>query len=949
MSGVTVLFDGSIYQMWYTGYHPDVEEIGYATSTDGKNWTKYSGNPVLTKTVGAWDGNINDVCVVFANGEYKMYYSGAASGSSPHRIGLATSTDGIHWTKYSGNPVLTNGPSGSWDEDLVRRPTVLFDGTVFHIWYEGKRFGPSHFKIGYATSNDGINWQKHSGNPVLGFNNSIASSPSVLWNGFEYVMFYSSNLWSGDKIGVAFSTDGVNWQQSLANPVLSPGNPGEWDSGFIVAPTALLDGNSYKMWYSGSGSGVVGIGYAEGTNDTISGPVAYCYNYDTKTVKIYDVENKIEIDEIVVGTFLHYIKMRPGTSELWGVSRIGPIYTPDTFFVIDTKTKVVIDNFSVGYDLGNLTFTNNGDYVFTAATQYFQDPGHATKVDANSHQLIFATQVGVSPRHNELSSDESTLYVTSHYGSADLSVINASNGTLIRNVDYGGFKPQDFELSESDNKIYISNGGSGGQKRISVLSLPNYAVISSINLHKQPHYLKILPGTDFMYVYANENYVDHIYFVDVHNNLVSTIWTGRGGGGGMFELTNDEKELWAVTSDKIVIFDTQSNQVKAEIPGHFNWIDMGQPSNQPPTASAGNNQNYQCTSPAGAEVTLNGSGSSDPDGDPLTFTWRENGNILAGPSTSPTANMVLDFGSHQIELTVEDGQGGSDTDEVLITVGDTTPPTVTAAFVPIAAPNPNEDDDEEDEEENNHFYAVECRASDACDPDPRLTAIIKLPNLDDSKIELKVKKHKRVKVDLKKNRVKIEAPDPENFWTEIQNWSGIAVENAQELKINLKHKDKFDFTFDEAGNLSKINAREVTLLCLAVDATGNIGEASATLSSEPKNNHRKKEKQHKASAITANETGIPSTFGLHQNHPNPFNPETKIRFALPRASHVVLNIYNTLGQEIRTLVNDRFEAGYQSVTWDAKDDHGRNVASGLYLYQIQAGQFVQVKKMSLVR
>ncbi|MFQ5640407.1 MAG: hypothetical protein ACE5IR_20700 [bacterium] len=89
VSGATVLFDGSIFQMWYTGYHPDVEEIGYATSTDGKNWTKYAGNPVLTRTVGGWDGNINDVCVVFANGEYKMYYSGAANGSSFHCAGHA--------------------------------------------------------------------------------------------------------------------------------------------------------------------------------------------------------------------------------------------------------------------------------------------------------------------------------------------------------------------------------------------------------------------------------------------------------------------------------------------------------------------------------------------------------------------------------------------------------------------------------------------------------------------------------------------------------------------------------------------------------------------------------------------------------------------------------------------------------------------------------------------
>jgi hypothetical protein len=103
-------------------------------------------------------------------------------------------------------------------------------------------------------------------------------------------------------------------------------------------------------------------------------------------------------------------------------------------------------------------------------------------------------------------------------------------------------------------------------------------------------------------------------------------------------------------------------------------------------------------------------------------------------------------------------------------------------------------------------------------------------------------------------------------------------------------------------------------------------------------------------AIDNHDANLPTTFELHQNYPNPFNPATTIEFSLPTFAPVTLSIYNTLGQEVRTLLeNTPYRAGHHRVRWDARDQHGRPVASGIYLYQIQAGSFVQVKKMLLVR
>jgi len=93
----------------------------------------------------------------------------------------------------------------------------------------------------------------------------------------------------------------------------------------------------------------------------------------------------------------------------------------------------------------------------------------------------------------------------------------------------------------------------------------------------------------------------------------------------------------------------------------------------------------------------------------------------------------------------------------------------------------------------------------------------------------------------------------------------------------------------------------------------------------------------------------PAKFELMQSYPNPFNPETEIRFQLPHASHVVMKIFNTLGEEIRTLLDAEYEAGYHQIRWDGRDKNGHLVASGVYLYQLKAGEFVQTRKLTLVK
>jgi hypothetical protein len=97
------------------------------------------------------------------------------------------------------------------------------------------------------------------------------------------------------------------------------------------------------------------------------------------------------------------------------------------------------------------------------------------------------------------------------------------------------------------------------------------------------------------------------------------------------------------------------------------------------------------------------------------------------------------------------------------------------------------------------------------------------------------------------------------------------------------------------------------------------------------------------------EVAAPQEYTLEQNYPNPFNPTTQLRYELPSKGHVTLSIYNSLGQEVRRLVDSEQQAGYHLVTWNGRDQQGKPVPSGVYHYRLQVGDFVSTKKMTVAK
>jgi hypothetical protein len=186
--------------MWYVGWN-DAQEIygiGYAESTDGTSWAKYPGNPVLIPgNPGAWDNfEAQSPSVIKDGAVYRMWYYGIQSEGIPDRIGYAFSRDGIYWEKYAGNPVMMNGPSGSFDDQGAWSPVVVKAGNSYRMWYIGTTncTGDGCLdQVGYATASayDGptpvlndvavvaLNRSPANGGPQLMFN-VIPQGPSPI-------------------------------------------------------------------------------------------------------------------------------------------------------------------------------------------------------------------------------------------------------------------------------------------------------------------------------------------------------------------------------------------------------------------------------------------------------------------------------------------------------------------------------------------------------------------------------------------------------------------------------------------------------------------------------------------------------------------------------------------------------------------------------------------------
>ena len=270
----SVIYSGSSFTMWYSGVGSDANTknwygIGRAISTDGITWSRDVDHPVLKPgSAGAWDsGGLparGGGVVIFDEGIYKMWYDGVAKNGTTLtiQIGYATSEDGINWQKYSGNPVLSPGVPGSFDDQMIFDPTVVRTGSSYLMYYASvSRSGMS--AAGMATSSDGFHWTKKGQVQMpteQTWDSGERSLSSVTKLDTIFAMAYDGSQQKGQptNIGLGMSRDGISWAAYKANPVISAG--ASWNSEGVFEGAVVTVGSNYYVYLNGVNQEGIHIG-----------------------------------------------------------------------------------------------------------------------------------------------------------------------------------------------------------------------------------------------------------------------------------------------------------------------------------------------------------------------------------------------------------------------------------------------------------------------------------------------------------------------------------------------------------------------------------------------------------------------------------------------------------------------------------------------------------------
>lgn len=235
-------------------------------SDDGIHWEKPQITLSFDETTG-WEDRISRNCVLKIDGIYKMWYTGQARGHS--FIGYAESVDGIHFERKCKEPILIS--EFPWEKESVMNPCVLYENGVYRMWYSaGETYEPN--VLAYATSNDGIHWNKTRFNPIFVcdpdniYEQARIGGCQIMKIEGEYYLFYIGyEDIDTARICVAKSKDGiVRWEKSPLNPIISP-DFGKWDGDACYKPSAIWNEEEQKwmLWYNGRKGNQEFIGYAE--------------------------------------------------------------------------------------------------------------------------------------------------------------------------------------------------------------------------------------------------------------------------------------------------------------------------------------------------------------------------------------------------------------------------------------------------------------------------------------------------------------------------------------------------------------------------------------------------------------------------------------------------------------------------------------------------------------
>jgi predicted GH43/DUF377 family glycosyl hydrolase len=250
-----VIYDQGTFKMWFTSIKDgeNNRSISYAISGDGLSWSLGSSDPVIEPgTANDWDYNhVLSGPVIKVGDTYRMYYGNASDYSNDWLLGLATSTDGVHWEKY-GTPILI--PTAQEGTRLGLGSIIKID-SLYYLYYHASVNGYG-MCINLATSADGIQWTRYANNPILHATESWEGSgiyhASVIYDDGVYRMAFMSDGSAQSGFGFAVSTDGKTWTKDSNNPFFTPNmTTNDWANAQVAYASLVKVGSEYRLYYSG--------------------------------------------------------------------------------------------------------------------------------------------------------------------------------------------------------------------------------------------------------------------------------------------------------------------------------------------------------------------------------------------------------------------------------------------------------------------------------------------------------------------------------------------------------------------------------------------------------------------------------------------------------------------------------------------------------------------------
>lgn len=461
-----LIYTDSLYQMWYSGNgNPsrNTLRIGYATSIDGLHWQKNENNPVVTTTPGDWDSDVVGWQSVVFNGEYyEMWYTNYEINYR-FRFGYATSSDGINWTKYEGNPIFEKGAPGEWDDYSVAIPYVVRTDTLYQMWYTGSR-QDGIWQTGYATSKDGINWTRHPENPILpsgkqgDWDYGMAAGRNCFYENGLYYMYYCGNSkpfhnFYDMSFGLATSVDGIHWTKHPDNPILEQGSSGDWDKDGLWIGQVFKEGHRYRMWYTGRllPNPDEHFGYAEDFSNAAH----------VDSVKVYP-DNAIGGQNLWIGSYIANPHDEELTANAIILSNDGSI--KDTVILSDGGDNHWTGNwfipnedhkYSIGVEVNNLS----ADYIHKSLDWNVFE---LFSVHSTTHNFTKIAHVNDGPVYNVTVSLDGTVFCAG--GEDGLRAYSLIGDSLINTAHENDGDEYSYAVSVAvspDNTVFLANGQDG--------------------------------------------------------------------------------------------------------------------------------------------------------------------------------------------------------------------------------------------------------------------------------------------------------------------------------------------------------------------------------------------------------------------------------------------------------------------------------------------------------